>query len=87
MTDNGLQIRIYWICMLFQVHVWGVINHRGATLLAIFNGVMDKYPIHQYFRKAPPSVHPSAIPRHGHRLWMDNDPQHTSGNCDGYTGA
>lgn len=58
--------------------MWAGISMKGPTPLAIFDGIMDRYMFVDILDKHLVPFVEAAYPN-GHRLWMDNDPKHTSG--------
>jgi transposase len=60
-----------------QVHVWGGISRRGATALAIFEGIMDSEFYQNILRDHLLPFIKEIYPD-GHRFQQDNDPKHVS---------
>ncbi|WAR26129.1 TCB2-like protein [Mya arenaria] len=61
-----------------KVHVWGGISRRGATELAIFQGIMEKtFFTNEILENRALLFIQRAYPE-GHRFQQDNDPKHRS---------
>lgn len=65
------------IVILSQVHVWGAISRRGASPLAIFEGIMDSTYYQKILQDHLLPFIESTYPD-GHRFQQDNDPKHVS---------
>lgn len=60
-----------------KVHVLAGISRRGATSIIIFEGIMDSKGFKRLIRRSIIPFVRDQFPD-GHRLYMDNDPKHTS---------
>ena len=66
-----------------KVHVWGGISKRGATKIVIFQGIMTA-TVYGDILSASFLPFVRGHYQHGHRLFQDNDPKHTSRYIRGY---
>jgi hypothetical protein len=60
-----------------KVHIFAGISKRGGTSIIIFERTMDSHGFKRLLRRAVLPFLREEFPD-GHRLYMDNDPKHTS---------
>ncbi len=66
-----------------KIHLLGGISKKGLTPLVLFKGIMRSPDFQHYMRLSVIPFIREKFP-YRHRLFMDNDPKHTSGSTKDY---